>query len=210
MIGTGAAPDLVRGADGRARCWWAGDDDILTAYHDREWGRGPRDETSLFERLSLEAFQAGLSWRLVLQRREELRRAFADFEPAALGRLTDDDIGRILTLPGVIRNRAKVAAVVANARVLTRLHASGSGLAALTAEVMDDVPIVVAPRPRRRADVPSSTVTSIALARRLRATGWRFVGPVTAYAYLQAAGWVDDHLAGCHAQRSDGPGASLR
>ncbi|MDA3023709.1 MAG: DNA-3-methyladenine glycosylase I, partial [Actinomycetota bacterium] len=123
MIGTGVAPDLVRGTDGRARCWWAVDHALLESYHDHEWGRGARDETGLFERLSLEAFQAGLSWWLVLQRREALRRAFAAFEPAAVGRLTAVDVERILALPGVIRNRAKVEAVIANARVLTGLHA---------------------------------------------------------------------------------------
>lgn len=210
MIGTGAAPDVVLGRDGHARCWWAVDHTLLESYHDHEWGRGARDETSLFERLSLEAFQTGLSWWLVLQRREALRRAFTGFEPAAVSRLTTVDVERILALPGVIRNRAKVAAVIANARVLTGLHAAGSGLAAITAEVIDAVPITASPRPRRRADVPSSTVTSVALAHRLRATGLRFVGPVTAYAYLQAAGWIDDHLVGCHVQRAAGQGSALR
>lgn len=210
MIGTGVAPDLVRGTDGRARCWWAVDHALLESYHDHEWGRGARDETGLFERLSLEAFQAGLSWWLVLQRREALRRAFAAFEPAAVARLTAVDVERILALPGVIRNRAKVEAVIANARVLTGLHAAGTGLAAVTAEVIATAPIPATPRPRRRADVASSSATSIALARHLRALGWRFVGPVTAYAYLQAAGWIDDHLVGCHVQLAPGPGSALR
>jgi DNA-3-methyladenine glycosylase I len=205
-----AGRDLVRGADGRARCWWVADHALLGAYHDREWGRGPRDETGLFERLSLEAFQAGLSWRLVLERRDALREAFGGFEPQALARLGDHDVDRLLARPGMIRNRAKVAAVVANARILTDLHATGSGLAAITAEVIRSVPTPVRARPGRREDVPSSTATSAALARRLRADGWRFVGPVTAYAYLQAAGWIDDHLRGCHVQPSEDRAPPLR
>lgn len=196
-IGTGRE-DLVRGADGRDRCSWAGPHRDLERYHDLEWGQGPRDETGLFERLSLEALQAGLNWWLVLQRRGTLRQAFAGFDPPTVARFTDADIDRVLTSPGVIRNRAKVAAIAHNARVLDALHARGSGLRALTDEVIDAVPPRGIARPRRRVDVPSSTPTSDALARRLRGIGWRFIGPVTAYAYLQAAGWVDDHLAGCH------------
>lgn len=188
---------LVRGTDGRARCWWAADSILLERYHDHEWGHGPTDENGLFERLCLEAFQAGLSWRLVLERREALRSAFLGFDPLGIARFTEADIDRVLTRPGVIRNRMKVAAIVHNASVLIGLHAMGSGLAAITSEVIADVPIGTAPRPRERADVPSSTMTSAAFARRLRRAGWRFIGPVTAYAYLQAAGWVDDHLLGC-------------
>lgn len=201
----GTSEDLVRGGDGLLRCWWAGGSELLECYHDEEWGRGPRDERGLFERLSLEAFQAGLSWRIVLERRTALREALAGFDPGAVARLDAADIDAILERPGVIRNRAKVAAVVANARVLLDLHASGSGLRAITDEVLAaDAAAAdaehIGARPRRRADVPAHTPTSGALARRLRAHGWRFVGPTTAYAYLQAAGWVDDHLVGCHAR----------
>lgn len=201
----GTSEDLVRGDDGLLRCWWAGGSTLLERYHDEEWGRGPRDERGLFERLSLEAFQAGLSWRIVLERRTALREALADFDPAAVARLDAAGIDAILDRPGVIRNRAKVAAIVANARVLLDLHAAGSGLRPITDEVLAaDVAaagaIEAGPRPSRRTDVPAHTPASDALARRLRAHGWRFVGPTTAYAYLQAAGWVDDHLLGCHAR----------
>jgi len=199
------APDLVTGADGLQRCWWAAATPLLEAYHDVEWAQGPRDERSLFERLSLEAFQAGLSWRTVLERRAQLRSAFADFDPATVAALTASDLPRLLAMPGMIRNRAKVAAIVENARILLDLHTAGSDLRTITDEVLAAAdPGRTAPT--RRADVPASTEASAALADRLRASGWRFIGPTTAYAYLQAVGWVDDHLVGCHARR--GPGRS--
>lgn len=123
---------------------------------------------------------------------------------------SERDVDRVLALPGVIRNRAKVAAIAHNARILVDLHDTGSGLRSLTEEIVASEPLASSGRPRRRADVPARTPTSAALAGRLRAAGWRFVGPVTAYAYLQAAGWVDDHLVGCHAERSTGRTAPLR
>lgn len=205
-----APTDLVTGADGARRCWWAAATPELERYHDVEWGRGGRDERDLFERLSLEAFQAGLSWRIVLERRPALRAAFADFEPAAVATLGPGAADRILATPGTIRNRAKVTAVLANARVLVDLHASGSGLGRLTEAVLAERPLPSGPPPRRRDDVPASTPTSALLATRLRASGWRFVGPTTAYAYLQATGWVDDHLKGCHARRRPGRERPLR
>jgi DNA-3-methyladenine glycosylase I len=208
--------DLVRGADGLVRCWWAAGSTLLERYHDEEWGRGPRDERALFERLSLEAFQAGLSWRIVLERRPALRAAFSGFDPELLAGLGGSAIDTILDRPGVIRNRAKVEAVLANARVLRALHAAGSGLLTITEQVLATDGAGDRGRrttPRRRSDVPSHTPTSRSLAQRLRAHGWRFVGPTTAYAYLQATGWVDDHLVGCHAgptERTTGIARPLR
>lgn len=202
--------DLVTGSDGLARCWWAAATPELARYHDDEWARGPRDEDGLFERLCLEAFQAGLSWRLVLERRAALRAALDDFRPTALAERDPSDVERLLDAPGMIRNRAKVGAVLSNARVLVRLHAAGSGLGALTEAVRAAVPSPARRPPVRRDDVPAATPTSAALTRRLRSEGWRFVGPTTAYAYLQAAGWVDDHLLGCHARGSDGPDGPQR
>lgn len=202
--------DLLRGTDDRLRCWWTAGDEVLERYHDLEWGKGPRDETGLFERLSLEAFQAGLSWRLVLQRREALRSAFLAFDPPSVAGFSEQDVDRVLALPGVIRNRAKIAAITHNARVLVGLHRAGTGLRSLTEEIVAAEPLGRVARPRRREEVPSSTPISVALSRRLRSEGWRFVGPVTAYAYLQAAGWVDDHLVGCHALRSPSPTPPLR
>ena len=202
--------DLVEGEDGLLRCWWAVVTPGMTAYHDVEWARGPRDERSLFERLSLEALQAGLSWRIVLERRPALRHAFHGFAPERLAGLPEDDVGRILRAPGTIRNRAKVSAIVHNAGVLLDLHARGSGLLVLTEEVVRRQPPARSAPPRRRSDVPARTATSEDLARTLRRAGWRFVGPTTAYAYLQASGWVDDHLVGCHTRRTDGTAPGRR
>ena len=206
--------DLTTGPDGLRRCWWATGGPLLERYHDAEWGRGPRDEHGLFERLSLEAFQAGLSWRLVLERREALRSAFSRFDPEALADRdpTSDgaDVERILGTPGMIRNRAKVSAVLQNARVLRSLHADGVGLATLAEQSLLAHPAPTDSPPRRRSDVPSRTGASDALASRLRGHGWRFVGPTTAYAFLQAAGWVDDHLDGCHARIRPGSRGGLR
>jgi DNA-3-methyladenine glycosylase I len=200
MAGAGTPQDLVTGPDGLARCWWAAATPLLEAYHDDEWARGPRDEHALFERLSLEAFQAGLSWRIVLERRATLRAAFADFDPAAVAGMRDAEVAGLMALPGMIRNRAKITAVVSNARVLLELHGAGSGLRAVTEEVLTAAASAPGAVPARRTDVPASTDGSAALARDLRSRGWRFIGPTTAYAYLQAVGWVDDHLAGCHAR----------
>jgi len=205
-----ALDDLVRGTDGSSRCWWAAGSPLLERYHDDEWARGPRDEQGLFERLSLEAFQAGLSWRIVLERRESLRSAFAGFDPVAVATFDAHDVAEILSRPGVIRNHAKVAAIVSNAQVLLKLHAEGHGLRALTEEVLAGATPQQRTVPSRRAEVPAHTPVSTALARRLKCLGWRFVGPTTAYAYLQAAGWVDDHLAGCHARTSPQTARRLR
>jgi DNA-3-methyladenine glycosylase I len=206
----GGPVDLIAGMDGRLRCWWAGDTPIMKAYHDDEWARSPRDERALFERLSLEAFQTGLSWRIVLERRDALRAAFADFEPDAVARYSEDDLERLLALPGMIRNRAKIAAVISNARILVGLHAAGSGLRAMTDQILASEAPLPRDAPSRRSDVPVSTPASAALAQHLRSRGWRFVGPTTAYAYLQAVGWVDDHLAGCHVRgRTTGSIAAL-
>jgi DNA-3-methyladenine glycosylase I len=200
-----ARGDLVRGRDGRLRCWWVRGSELLEDYHDDEWGHGPRDERGLFERLSLEAFQAGLSWRIVLERRTALRSALAGFDPSVVAGFAPTDVDAALARPGVIRNRAKVEAIVANARILLDLHATGSGLRATTERALAEAATASGAvrrgsAPRRRADVPAHSPASGALARHLRALGWRFVGPTTAYAYLQATGWVDDHLVGCHAR----------
>ncbi len=197
-------PDLVRGADGVLRCWWAGATTMLERYHDVEWGRSARDEQALFERLSLEAFQAGLSWRIVLERRPALREAFADFQPEAVASFTDADVARLLGDARIVRNHAKIVAVIENARLLLRLHDDGVLLGHLTEAALSRSPQERnAAAPKGREDVPATTAASRDLARELRQLGWRFIGPTTAYAYLQAAGWVDDHLLGCAARRSE-------
>jgi len=188
--------DLVRGDDGLRRCAWAAQTADYAEYHDLEWGRPVRDDRALFERLSLEAFQSGLSWLTVLRRRPTLREAFAGFAPEVVARYGPDDVRRLLDDPGIIRHRGKVEAVIANARALLELWSS-EGEGSLSARMGQAAPARPR-RPRRMAEVPASTPGSAALARDLKARGFSFVGPTTCYAALQATGFVDDHLVGCH------------
>jgi len=191
--------DVVTGTDGVARCWWSGDDPDYTAYHDAEWGRPLRDERALFELLCLEGFQAGLSWITILRKRPAFRRAFAGFEIEAVAGFGDTDVDRLLADPGIIRHRGKITATIANAQAVAAMHAADTSL--------EEVVWAHAPAARRRplrtrAQIPAQTGDSVALARALRGWGMRFVGPTTTYAFMQSAGLVDDHLAGCH--RADG------
>lgn len=182
----------VPGSDGRPRCGWAVSSAEYERYHDLEWGRPVTGETALFERLSLEAFQSGLSWITILRKREAFRSAFAGFEPRTVSAFGEADIERLLADPGIVRNRQKIEATISNARALLALPAAttlGSVLAAHR-------PAQVA-APATLADVPAITPESTALARALRGLGFRFVGPTTAYAMLQATGYVDDHLQDC-------------
>ena len=180
-------------ADGR--CPWAVGEDYVT-YHDREWGRPVHGETALFERLSLEAFQSGLSWLTILRKREGFRRAFAGFDADVVAGFGDADVARLLGDSGIVRNRAKIEAVVANATAVVRLRDQG-GLDDL---VWSHAPTTPPAAPVTLAEVPSVTPGSTALARALKAAGLRFVGPTTAYAAMQACGLVNDHLAGCPAR----------
>ena len=174
------------------RCF--GDGDVLyERYHDEEWGRPVVDELGLYERICLEAFQAGLSWRTVLHKRDAFRAAFAGFDPARVVRFGKRDVDRLMQDADIIRNRAKIEATISNARVLLGLHESGRALVPLIWEF--------APRrgrvPRSLSEVPAATPQSEALSKALRKLGFRFVGPTTAYATMQAAGLVNDHVAGC-------------
>lgn len=184
----------VAGADGVPRCPWGtgtpGAADYM-AYHDDEWGRPVHGEAALFERISLEAFQSGLSWLTILRKREAFRAAFAGFDPATVAAFGDDDVARLMADTGIVRNRAKVLAAVANARAVVDL---GGGLDAL---LWSFAPDAGRPAPVTTADVPAVTPESTAMAKALKRNGFRFVGPTTAYALMQAAGIVDDHLTGC-------------
>lgn len=184
------SPDLVVGSDGLVRCRWGSSPDYL-AYHDTEWGRPIRDDDGLYERVTLEAFQSGLSWLTILRKRPAFREAFAGFDIAKVAAFTEDDVDRLLADAGIVRNRSKIEAAISNARAAADLE---SGLAALIWEYAPPA----RPRPESFAQVPPTTPESVALAKRLRKEGFRFVGPTTAYALMQAAGLVDDHLAGCH------------
>ena len=177
------------------RCWGDGDP-LFERYHDEEWGFPVLDERGLFEKLCLEAFQAGLSWRTVLTKRDAFRDAFENFDPDAVARFGDDELQRLLGDSNIIRNRAKIEATLANARATVALRPTGEPLDAV---IRTHAPAPQDP-PATWADVPSTTPETKALARELKRQGFRFVGPTTLYALMQACGLVDDHLAGCPAR----------
>ncbi|MDO9591541.1 MAG: DNA-3-methyladenine glycosylase I [Microcella sp.] len=178
----------------RPRCGWAGDDPLYQRYHDEEWGFPLHGDRALFEKLSLEAFQSGLSWITILRRREGFREAFAGFEIDRVAAFDDDDVERLLADARIIRNRAKVEATIANARVLRDWTTEQSG--SLDALIWSHQPVVRGARPATLAEVPTQTNESRALALALKAQGLRFVGPTTAYALMQSAGLVDEHVKG--------------
>ncbi|GAA2725826.1 MULTISPECIES: DNA-3-methyladenine glycosylase I [Streptomyces] len=193
------ASAVVIGPDGLARCPWGGLDTESGAdyrvYHDTEWGHAVHGDDALFERICLEAFQSGLSWLTILRRREGFRTAFAGFSIAKVAAFDDADVERLLSDTGIIRNRAKITASIANARAAAEL-----GPGELDALVWSFAPSPGRPAPRTAADVPAITPESTALAKELKRRGFRFVGPTTAYALMQACGLVNDHLADCHAR----------
>ncbi len=179
------------GPDGQPRCPWSlGGADEYLGYHDQEWGKPVRDDAGMFERLSLEAFQSGLSWLIILRKRENFRAAFLGFDAEAVAAFGPDDVSRLLADAGIVRNRAKIEATVNNARAALDLP---GGLAATVWNYADGQSAA----PRTLDDIPASTPASKALSKELRKHGFRFTGPVTAYAAMQACGIVDDHLAGC-------------
>ncbi len=185
----------VRGADGLLRCPWGDSPPDYRAYHDAEWGRPVHDERGLFERLSLEAFQSGLSWLTILRKRAYLRAAFADFEPTAVAAFAASDVHRLLADSRIVRNRAKIDATIANARAVLALDQAFPQL--LWAFAPDPAAHHM---PVATEQVPATSPESVALAKELRWRGFRFVGPTTAYALMQATGMVDDHLRDCHAR----------
>ena len=184
------AAGLVVGADGLARCGWGGSTPDYLPYHDLEWGRPVHGDDALFERMTLEAFQSGLSWITILRKRPAFRAAFAGFSIAAVAAFAEADATRLMADAGIVRNRMKVDAALHNARVAADLP---DGLAALLWSFAPPP----RPRPVTPAEVPATTPESTALAKELKRRGFKFVGPTTAYALMQATGMVDDHLAGC-------------
>lgn len=192
-------PDLITGEDGLARPAWAAAEPLLRHYYDTEWGMPVRDEQGLFERLSLEAFQSGLSWAIILRKRENFRAAFADFDPVAVAAFTGDDIARLLADAGIVRNRRKIHATIANAQATLRLRAKGG----LVDFIWDFRPAST-PRPERIAEIPTQSPESVALSKALKKEGFSFVGPTTMYALMEAVGMVDTHLTGSHRRGSSG------
>jgi DNA-3-methyladenine glycosylase I len=184
---------VVISDDGRPRCPWGASAPEYLDYHDHEWGRPVQDDAGIYERLVLEAFQSGLSWLTILRKREAFRRAFADFDMEAVAGFGSADVTRLLGDAGIIRNRAKIEAAVVNARVAIELP---GGIAALVWAHAPD-PATAPPAPVTADDVPAVTAESTAMAKDLKRNGFRFVGPTTAYALMQACGLVNDHLRGC-------------
>jgi DNA-3-methyladenine glycosylase I len=188
---------LTRGADGRVRCFWSGEDPLYQGYHDREWGRPVRDDTRLFEKLSLEGFQSGLSWLTILRKRENFRAAFAGFDLATVARFRAREVKRLLADAGIVRHRGKIESTINNARRALELQEEFGSLArfywSYEPKAQD--------RPRRldRSTLMtlSQTDASRALSKDLKKRGFSFVGPTTAYAFMQAMGLVNDHLEGC-------------
>ena len=185
----------IEGEDGITRCWWCGDDPLYVDYHDREWGSPIRDERALFELLCLEGFQAGLSWITILRKRVAFREAFEGFEPEVVARYTERDVERLLGDPGIVRHRGKITATIANAIAVGGMREAGTSLKQI---VWSHAPVARAAPLADRSAIPAETPESADLARTLRKWGMRYVGPTTVYAFMQSAGLVDDHLAGCH------------
>ena len=183
------------------RCWWPGDDPLYVRYHDEEWGRPVHDDRRLFEKVCLEGFQAGLSWITVLRKRENFRRAFHGFDPARVARMTRRDVGRLLTDAGIIRHRGKIESTINNASRALELQNEFGSLDAYFWKWQPDA----ASRPRRITRevllTMTTSPTAIALSKDLRKRGWTFVGPTTIYAFMQAMGLVNDHVADCAFRR---------
>lgn len=194
------ALELIRGRDGLHRCGWCGDDALYQAYHDDEWGMPVTDDRRLFEKLCLEAFQSGLSWRTILVKRENFRHAFHGFDWRAMAAMDEADVQRLLQDAGIVRHRGKIEAVLHNARLMPELIASEGSLARFVWSFE--------PAPESRphevdADwlrANTTSTASTAMAKALKRRGWRFVGPTTVHAFMQSMGLFNDHLAGCHAQ----------
>jgi DNA-3-methyladenine glycosylase I len=180
---------LAEGPDGRLRCRWGVSAPDYIAYHDEEWGRPVTDDRGIYERLTLEAFQSGLSWLTILRKREAFRAAFENFDFERVARYGRRDVARLMTDSGIVRNRAKIEAAIANAKATAGMAEAGESLASLAWSHR--------PGGERHAGLPSATPESTALAKELKRREFRFVGPTTAYALMQAAGIVNDHLEGC-------------
>ena len=188
-----APDDLVIGDDGRPRCSWGSSSEDYVKYHDDEWGRPTIDERTLFEKICLEGFQSGLSWITILRKRENFRLAFSNFDSAEVSGFDDADVDRLLADAGIVRHRGKINATINNARCLEAMHAAEETLSGLIWSFEPGSQLT----PKSFAEVAATTVESTALSKALKAKGFQFVGPTTAYAAMQAMGVVNDHLDGC-------------
>ena len=189
----------VIGGDGLARPAWAASDPLMQAYYDHEWGMPVRDEQGLYERISLEGFQAGLSWATILRKREAFREAFLDFHPESVATFTEADVERLMLDSGIVRNRLKIRATITNAKATIALREEG-GLVDFVWSFQPDK----TPAPKTLADIPTTSPESIALSKALRKKGFAFVGPTTMYALMEAVGIIDTHLVDSHRRGSSG------
>lgn len=193
------ASDAIQGPDGLARPRWASVDPMLRDYYDTEWGVPVREEHALFERISLEAFQSGLSWAIILRKRPGFRAAFADFDPVRVAAFDENDVARLLSDEKIVRNRLKVRATITNAQATLALREHG-GLVDFVWSFQPDE----TPEPRMQADVPTSSAASAALSKALKKVGFVFVGPTTMFALMEAIGMIDTHLLDSHRRGSSG------
>jgi DNA-3-methyladenine glycosylase I len=182
--------------DGLIRCPWPKEDPLYVAYHDEEWGVPEFDDRALYEKLMLDGFQAGLSWITILRKRENFRRAFADFEPGKVARFTPKKVEALMQDAGIVRNRAKIEGAVLSARAWLDIMEKGPGFSQLLWDFVDGCPKVN--RFRSTAEVPAATDVSRAISKELVGRGFKFVGPTIVYAFMQAVGMVNDHLVTCH------------
>ena len=190
---TFTAPDKLK------RCSWCASDPIYIAYHDNEWGRPVHDDNKLFEKICLEGFQAGLSWLTILRKRENFRTAFKGFDPQVVAKFTPRDVERLMKNEGIVRNRMKIEATIANAKATLKVQRE---LGSLDALIWSFAPKKPAKMPKQFGDVPTSTPESKALSKELLKRGFKFVGPTTMYAAMQSLGLVNDHFASCHARKT--------
>jgi DNA-3-methyladenine glycosylase I len=186
----------IRYADGLPRCPWAGQDELYVAYHDHEWGSPVYDDRALFEMLVLDGFQAGLSWIIILRKRDNFRRAFDGFEPAKIARYTPKKVERLLQDEGIVRNRLKVEGAILSARAWLDIMEKGPGFSKLLWDFVDGHPQIN--RRRSVKQVPAETELSRRISKELASRGFKFCGPTIVYAFMQAVGMVDDHLVGCY------------
>jgi len=190
---------IIIGQDGLARPLWAASDPLMQAYYDHEWGMPVQDEQGMYERISLEAFQAGLSWATILRKRDAFRKAFLDFHPESVAAFTDTDVERLMLDAGIVRNRLKIQAAITNAKATIALRAEG-GLVDFVWSFKPET----TPAPRSYAEIPTTSPESIALSKALRKKGFAFVGPTTMYALMEAVGIIDTHLVDSHRRGTSG------
>lgn len=196
---------LIEGSDGQIRCWWCGDDPLYQQYHDNEWGKPVTDDRTLFEKICLEGFQSGLSWITILRKRENFRAGFANFEFRKVAEFGEEDVERLLADAGIVRHRGKIESTINNARRAIELAEEAGSLSDFFWSFRPGDENRPAEITRATIGTLGKTAESTALSKALKKRGWSFVGPTTAYAFMQAMGLVNDHLEGCHVRHLRGP-----